>query len=85
MPDLLAGWVLGTALLMFGLAWGDEAEKFAISHPLGGMVVVLVSVAMVSLYPVPDKVGRRRKGEGGGGREGGTRSVYVDTFLSDLW
>jgi hypothetical protein len=63
MPDLVAGWVLGTALLAFGLVWGDEAEKFAIFHPLGGLVVVLVSVAMVCLYPVPDKVGR------GGGRE----------------
>ena len=65
MPDLLGGWVLGTILLLLGLVWGDEAERFAVFHPLGGVVVVLVSVAMVRLYPVPDKVGWERTRENG--------------------
>jgi len=60
MPDLVGGWILGTILLVLGLAWGDEAERFAVFHPLGGVVVVLVSAAMVRLYPVPDKVGVER-------------------------
>lgn len=56
-PDLVAGWALGTVLLAFGIQWGDTAEAFAMHHPLGGVVVVLATVGMVWVYPVPDKVG----------------------------
>ena len=57
MPDLLGGWILGSILLALGLAWGGEVERFAVCHPRGGGVLVLVSMAMVLLYPVPNKVG----------------------------
>ena len=34
---------------------GDATERFAVQHPWGGAVICLVSLAMVLIYPKPDK------------------------------